>query len=29
MNVYEHRLSAWTLPGQGELRNKELEFALR
>jgi len=23
MNVYEHRFSALTWPGQGELRNKE------
>jgi len=23
MNVYDHRFSALTLPGQGELRNKE------
>jgi len=29
MNVYERRFSALTLPGQGELRNKEIEFALR
>jgi len=29
MNVYEHRFSALTLPGQGQLRNKEPEFALR
>jgi len=29
MNVDEHRLSALTLPGQGELWNKEPEFALR
>jgi len=29
MNVYEHRFSASTLPGQGELWNKEHEFALR
>jgi len=28
-NVYEHRLTALTLPGQRELWNKELEFALR
>jgi len=29
MNVYEHRFSALTLSGQGELLNKEPEFALR
>jgi len=29
MNVYDHRFSALTLPGQGKLRNKEPEFALR
>jgi len=29
MNLYDHRFSALTLPGQGELRKKELEFALR
>ncbi len=29
MNVYGHRLSALTLPGQGELWNKEPKIALR
>ncbi len=29
MNGYDHPFSALTLPGQGELRNKDLEFALR
>jgi len=28
VNVYKHRYSALTLPGQGELWNKEPEFAL-
>ncbi len=29
MNVYDHRFSALTLPGQGELWNKEPKSALR
>ena len=29
MNVYEHRFAGLTLPGHGELRNKEFEYALR
>jgi len=29
MNVYDHRFSALIWPGQGELWNKEAEYALR